>query len=93
MLGSGIVVVVVAVKARFGRSLTFPGTSCTLTLCRHYHLGQTYSAVGRPNRTLGGAELKTGGRDGGRLQRGGAVDVDHLLTIAALIAQCEPPSP
>ncbi len=90
MLGSRVVVVV---KVRFGRSSTFLSTSCTLTLCRaHYRPGQTYSAIGRPNRTLGGAELETGGRDGGRLQRGGTVDVDHLLTIAALIAQYGPPS-
>lgn len=44
----------------------------------HYRLAQTYSTVGRLNRTLGGAELETGGRDGGRLRRSGTVYVDRL---------------
>ncbi len=88
MLGSRmVVVVVVVVKVRFGRSSIFPGTSCTLTLCHaHYRLAQTYSTVGRPNRTLGDAELETGGRDGGRLRRSKTVECQPP-SITALITQ------
>ncbi|KAK0216514.1 hypothetical protein EDD85DRAFT_434371 [Armillaria nabsnona] len=76
MLGSRtVVVVVVVVTVRFGRSSIFLDTSCTLTLCHaHYRLAQAYSTVGRPNRTLDDAELETGGRDGGRLRRSGTVE-------------------
>ncbi|KAK0502501.1 hypothetical protein EDD18DRAFT_1100925 [Armillaria luteobubalina] len=47
----------------------FPGP-CTFTRHAYYRPGQTCSAVGQPNRTLDGAELEIGGRDGGRLPRG-----------------------
>ncbi|KAK0218925.1 hypothetical protein IW262DRAFT_1065845 [Armillaria fumosa] len=62
----------------------FPGL-CTLIRRAYYHLRQTYSAVGQPNKTLDDAEFETGGRDGGRLLRGKTV-VGHLAQCSVRAA-------